>query len=242
MEVRIGLVLRVAVAIVHDRVDLLPVVLADDRRVAPAVGASFVDVVAGVEDEVELLRGDSAERREVAGLEVVAAADREAQAIDRGPAAGAVLVRPTGLTSLPAWKRYQYSRPGCSPCASTCTLCPSSGRAITVPLSAMLRNARSRAISQPTSTFAIGIPPPSSGSGARRVHSTTLVRPRIAGRHAERERVITEEWLRKERPRDGQRRDGRRSKLPRDVQQLAPRHAAQRSIVEPDAVGHESAS
>jgi hypothetical protein len=38
----------------------------------------------------------------------------------------------------------------------------------------MVRNALSAAISHPTSIRAIGMPPPSSGSGARRVQRTTL--------------------------------------------------------------------
>src|SRR6185503_3498396 len=55
-----------------------------DAIVASAVPAAFVDVVAGVKHEVELLFGDPAERGEVSGLVVIAAADRKPQAIDRG--------------------------------------------------------------------------------------------------------------------------------------------------------------
>ena len=52
------------------------------------------------------------------------------------------------------------------------TLCASSGRASVVPVCRIVLNAASRAISQPTSTMAGGMPPPSSGFGASRVHST----------------------------------------------------------------------
>ena len=48
-----------------------------------AVAPAYVDVVAGVEHEVERLGGEMAEGGEVAGLEVAASADREAQPIDR---------------------------------------------------------------------------------------------------------------------------------------------------------------
>ena len=44
-----------------------------------------------------------------------------------------------------------------------------------VPFCTTVRKARSSATSQPTSMLAIGMPPPSSGFGARRVHSTTPV-------------------------------------------------------------------
>ena len=62
-QVGIHLVLRVAIAVVDERVDLVALMLPHERRVAPAVVAPFVDVVAGVEDEVELLRGDAAGTR-----------------------------------------------------------------------------------------------------------------------------------------------------------------------------------
>lgn len=51
-------------------------------RIAAGVAAALVDVVAGVEDEVERLIGDVAVRGEAAGLVVTAAADAKAQAID----------------------------------------------------------------------------------------------------------------------------------------------------------------
>ena len=82
-QIAIGLVERVAVAIIHQRVDLVAVVLADSPLVAAAVGAPFVDVVAGMEDEVEMLLRDPPERGEIAVLVVLAAADGEADPIDR---------------------------------------------------------------------------------------------------------------------------------------------------------------
>ena len=82
-QVAVRFVQRVAVAIVDERVELVAVVLAEAAVVPAAVGAPFVDVVAGVEDEIELLVRDAPEGGEVAVLVVLAAADREAQAIDR---------------------------------------------------------------------------------------------------------------------------------------------------------------
>src|SRR6202040_2590169 len=46
-------------------------------------GAAFVDIVAGVKNEVELLLGDAPERGKVAVLVVIAATDGEPQPIDR---------------------------------------------------------------------------------------------------------------------------------------------------------------
>ena len=173
-QIRIGLVLRVAVAVVDERVDLLPLMLAHAAGVAAAVAAALVDVVAGVEDEVELLLGDPAVRGEVAGLVVAAAADARSAADRRPhPAAGAVFVRPIWLISSPARKRYQYSRPGSSPVDfdvhAVAELGPRDRRA----LCAIGPERASAAISHCTSTLAIGMPPPSSGSGASRVQSTT---------------------------------------------------------------------
>ena len=87
-QIVIALVERVAVAIVAERVDFVAVVLAQAAIGPAAVGSPFVDVVAGVEDEVELLLGDPPERGEVAVFVVLAAADGEAQAIDRRAGGG----------------------------------------------------------------------------------------------------------------------------------------------------------
>ena len=85
---------------------------------------------------------------------------------------GAVRVRPVGESCPPVRKRYQYVRSGRSPRTSTWTLCPSSGRAWATPRRTGLRNRSSSAISHSTETTRSGMPPPCSGSGARRVHST----------------------------------------------------------------------
>ena len=81
-QVAIGFVERIAVAVIDDGKDFLAVVLPYDRRIPSAIGAIFVDVVAGVEHEVESLVGNAAERGEVARLVMVAAADRKAELID----------------------------------------------------------------------------------------------------------------------------------------------------------------
>jgi hypothetical protein len=56
-QIPIGFVEGVAVAVIHERENPAAVVL-PDPIVAAAVGPALVDVVAGVEDEVELLLGD----------------------------------------------------------------------------------------------------------------------------------------------------------------------------------------
>ena len=82
LQVRVALVLRVAVAIVHCGVDFLAVMPTHDGvRRAVAVVAAFVNVVAGVDDEIEVLIGDAAIGSEVTALEMIAAADAPAQAI-----------------------------------------------------------------------------------------------------------------------------------------------------------------
>ena len=77
------LVLRVPIAVVDERVDLVALMLPHQRRIPPAVVAPFVDVVAGVEHEVELLGGDPPVGGEIPRLVVAAAAHGEAQTIDR---------------------------------------------------------------------------------------------------------------------------------------------------------------
>ena len=137
----------------------------------PAVVAPLVDVVAGVEHEVELLRGDAPVGREVSGLEVAAPADREAQPIDCG-AGWRCRLGAADLARLPTdAEAIEVFAAGFEAAASTWTLCPSSGRATTSPWSHVKRAIL--AISHATSTFAIGMPPPSRGSGASLVHSTT---------------------------------------------------------------------
>src|SRR5690606_38453406 len=85
-------------------------------------------------------------------------------------------VRPIGLTASPARNRYQYQRSGLSPVDSTCTEWASWGVAMAVPEATTDFIASSSASSQLTSIGSLGSPPSSSsGRGARRVHSTTLV-------------------------------------------------------------------
>src|SRR5688500_2804262 len=57
--------------------------LAHDSRIVGAIGALFVDVITGVEHEIEVLGGEMPIRREVARLVLAAPADREAKPIDR---------------------------------------------------------------------------------------------------------------------------------------------------------------
>jgi hypothetical protein len=82
-QIVIALVLGIPVAIIDERVELVTVVLAEAAVVSAAVGAPLVDVVAGVEDEVELLVGNAPERGEVAVFVMLAATDREPQTIHR---------------------------------------------------------------------------------------------------------------------------------------------------------------
>src|SRR5262249_13033110 len=96
----------VAVSIVDERVDFLTVVLTD-AIAASAVRAAFVDVVAGVKHEVEMLVSDPSKRGEVSTFVVIAAADGKPQAIDRGAggrrgSGSPGLAGPRGLTDLVA--------------------------------------------------------------------------------------------------------------------------------------------
>ena len=97
----IHLVLRVPVAIVDERVNLVALMLPHERRVPSAIVASFVNVVAGVEHEVELFRRDPLVGGEVAGLEVAATADGESETIDSGAERRRGL-GPPGLADLSA--------------------------------------------------------------------------------------------------------------------------------------------
>jgi len=82
-------------------------------------------------------------------------------------------VRPTGLSHVPARKRYQYGRAGRSPSTSTWTACARSGDASALARATMRAKCSSSDTSQTTRTASSGIPPPgTSGSGASRVHST----------------------------------------------------------------------
>ena len=87
--------------------------------------------------------------------------------------AGAVRVRPTGLTASPSMKRYQYQCPGCRPVTFTRTLCASSGVAMALPFATTRRKASSCATSQRSGTASLGAELASSGSGRMRVQRIT---------------------------------------------------------------------
>ena len=225
LEVRVRLVLRVAVAVVDDACrSPRPWCWRTTRGVAPAVGAPFVDVVAGVEDEVELLGGDAPVRGEVAGLVVAAAADREAQAIDRGPGRRRGLGAADRADLAAGVEAIEYSRPGCEPAAPRRARCaPAPAARSSVPLRAMSRNARSPATSQ--RDLDVGHRHAAAVERLRREARPQhdAVGQRIAGGHAERERIdrgrvaaqgASVETAAARRP---------PPKLPGDVQQLAPR-------------------
>ena len=167
-------------------------------------------------------------RGEVAGL-VVAAAAHARSAADRPPRRRPArsCVRPD-LADLAAGSGSDRSTraPGSSPSASTCTLCPSSGRAIAVPF---CDDGAERAVAR-------DLP---ADLDVRHRHAAAVerlrreprpqhdaVRPRIAGRDAERERIAAEERLREHAARRGGRHERGRAQLPRDVQQLAARQSA----------------
>jgi len=87
--------------------------------------------------------------------------------------AGAVRVRPTGLTASPSMKRYQYQRAGSRPVTSTWTLCASAGWAVAAPLAAMRVKAWSCATSQRTFIATGAVDAAFNGSARMRVHRTT---------------------------------------------------------------------
>ena len=133
----------------------------------------LVDVVAEEEHDVEVLVGEV--RRTGSSSRPASAGTRRTRR-QRGrptPLAGVVRVRPTGLISPPARNRYQYQRSACRPLTSTWTECASSAGPVGAPPSTTSVKRSSLATSHSTATSPGGMPPPSSGFGARRVHSTT---------------------------------------------------------------------
>ena len=96
-----GLVLGVAVSVVRERPGLAP------HMTAYVAGAprSLVDVIADEHHQVEVLGRQVPMRAVEAVLEVLARTQAEPQPPGLSPAAGAVRVRPTGLTSPPAMNR-----------------------------------------------------------------------------------------------------------------------------------------
>ena len=222
MEIGIRLVLRVAVAIVHDRVDLLPLMLPHRGRRAPAVSPPLVDVVPGVEDEIELLFGDPAVRGEVPGLVVAAAADRESQTVDGRSRRGRGL-RPADLADLVAGpETVQVVAAGLQACHldvdAVTELGPGDGRA-------SLRHGPEGPVGGDLPLhFDVGHRHAAALERFRREPRPEhdAVRQRIAGGHSERERIRHEErtgerLLRRDRPRDR-----RQADAAGDLQQLPP--------------------
>ena len=81
LEIRIGPILRVAVAVVLERRDLVAAVHANP----PGFGIArvLIDVVAEVKDEVEIFGGEMTVGREVAGLEMLTGDEGEPETIGR---------------------------------------------------------------------------------------------------------------------------------------------------------------
>src|SRR5262245_12603821 len=90
--------------------------------------------------------------------------------------AGAVFVRPIGLSADPALNRYQYQRLGSSPVASAWTEWPNSGVAASRPLRTIFVMPSSEAISQSTQTAPSCQSRCAAGSAINRVQRTTLFR------------------------------------------------------------------
>jgi hypothetical protein len=86
---------------------------------------ALVDVVAEVDDQVEVVLGHVLVGGIQARLEVLARREGEPQLVGLRARAGMVRVRATGLSASPARKRYQYGRSGSRPSTSTWTEWPS---------------------------------------------------------------------------------------------------------------------
>jgi hypothetical protein len=80
----------------------------------------------------------------------------------------------------------------------------------------------SRPTSHSTSTFTIGMPPPSSGRGARRVHSTTPSGSGSPDDTPSEKGVRVEDRRRRQPSRQERRRDRAGAEDPRNLHQLAP--------------------
>ena len=172
LQVGVGLVQRVAQAVTVE-VGCLGGDVRAHRGVAVRAGRSLVDVVPEPHDEVGLLRGEVAVRGVEPGLEVLARRAGDHGAVDAPD--GARLVRPIGLVCWPTRNRYQWA-PSSGRSTTTWTLCASAVAAVVSPASSSVANPASALSSQRTTTSS-AVRPPSArdGSGARRVHSTTLV-------------------------------------------------------------------
>ena len=174
LECWVRLVERVPVPVALEREHLRPVVHTRRRRPGPRLGLGpvLVDVVAEMDDQIDVLLGQAPEGGVVAVLPVLAGDERETELLassggrsacapDRAllrAGEEAVEVVAAGIESLDARR---------GPSA------PASGRACSTPRRTTLRMLSSSATSQRTATFRSGMPPPRTGSGARRVQRTT---------------------------------------------------------------------
>ena len=214
--------------------------LPHERRVAPAIVSPFVDVIPGVEDEVELLGRKPAERGEVSGLEVAAAAQREAQLVDTG-AGGRRRLGAPDLADFTAdaetieilAARLETVRLDTD---AVTELGPGNGRPFR-------RQRRERAIpGNLPADFDVDHRHAAARQWLRREPRPQdhAVRPRLAGRDAERKRIVPEQRLRDDACRQQRLRNGGDAELPGDVEQLAPRQPLDRAIVEPNRISHVS--
>ena len=240
-QVGIRLVLRVAIAIIDDRIDFLAEMPAHVVRVASGVAAALVNVVASVEDEVEGFVGDAPVGSEETGFVLTAAADAEAQAVDDGTRRRSGL----GAASLADFTAAPESIP----------VLTRRGQAAGFHVHAVaeLRSRGHGAVAHDRperlirgdlpADFDVGGRHAAAGERLRRKPrpQRNAVGPRVARRHSERERIGPERRLCPRHPRHDRLRDRRDAEFPRDVQQLATGEPAERAIVEANRVvgGHE---
>ena len=170
--------------------------LTHERRILPAVLAPFVDVVAGVEHEVELLGGNPAVGGEVAGLVVAAAAHRKSQTIHVGAGRGSRLRAPNRTDLAADAKAVEVFTAGCQ----TARL---DAHAVTELRTrhrdTLGRRHRERAVLRDLpADFDIGHRHPAAGERLRRETrpEDDAVGRRFAGRDTERERIGPEDRLR----------------------------------------------
>ena len=148
-----------------------------DRVLAhqPGPPRLFVDVVAEMHDEIEIAVGHVAIGSEVALLVLLRRRQRRngtARACCRRPAPCAC--GRSGSTHCRRGSDTSSAGRAAGPWPRRARRGPRAGVACTVPCATTRANFSSSAICQSTVTGLSGMPPPSSGRGARRVHSTTL--------------------------------------------------------------------
>ncbi len=235
-EIGIGFVLRIAIAVIDQRVNLLAAV--DAHALAAGIAASLVDVVAGVEHEVELLVGDVPKRREVAHFVVIAAAHGVANPIDAGAFCRRGF-RATDLTGLAAGKE-------------AVEILPARLKAAGLDVDAVTKlgssNRLSRLNDRAKGAVRGDLPADLDVRGRHAAAVVRLgrqpcpqhdaVRPRVSRRDTHREGIRPEDGLRPRRPRGKGLQHGCRSQLPGNVEQLAARKPAERSVVESKGVAH----